>query len=197
MLLHRSLSFQTTWKALIAAPTSNVICVYLMLPCLASFWKISKISTKVRYSVITMCIGGKYDIFVGATSFLAYIDARNPTNLGTPWEVSALRINFYKVNNKRSRVSWSLFSVFVLFTVSNRVGLTLGLKEWIFTGFDSRRRKDWRLFFSILIVNSSVLEPSTISWKAIPGVVFILPPPLSRSILRSKLSHQKTVRTLK
>ena len=160
--------------------------------------RFQKISTRVQYSVIAVCIGGKYVIFIRATYFIAYIDAMNLINLGTPWEVSALRINVHKVNNRRkSRVSWSLFSAFVSSTVLNRFELTLGSTEWIFTGVDSRRRKDRCLLFSILIVNSFIVEPLTISWKAIPAVVFIVPPQLSWSILRSKLSHQKTPGSLK
>ena len=131
MSLHWSLSFQTTWKTLIAAPKPNVLCVYLMLPCLASLWEISKTSTRVQYSVIALCIAGKCVIFVEAKSFFAYIDARILTNLGTPWEVSALCINFHKVNNRRSWVSWLPLSVFVSFAVPNCFGLTLGSTEWI------------------------------------------------------------------
>ena len=126
ILLHQSLLFQTMWKALIAVPISNVICVYLMLPCLASFWEISKISTRVRYSVIAACIRGKYVIFVGATSFIAYIGARNLTDLGTPWEVSTLSINFYKFNNRRSQVTFFCMITFLGICVVHNFEFVLG-----------------------------------------------------------------------
>ena len=140
-----------------------------MLTWLANFWEIPKTSTKVRYSVIAVYIRGTYVIFVGATSFFAYTDARNPTNLGTPWEILHYESTFIKLTTEDRGFLDHFFSVFVSFTVSNRFGLTLTWLEWIFRGVDSRRRKDRRLFFSILIVNSSDLEPSAIFWKAVPS----------------------------
>ena len=76
--------------------------------------------------MIAVCIGGKYVIFVGAASFLACIHGWIPISLGTTLEFSVLHINFQKVSNRRSRVFSSLFSVFVLLMVLNRLRLTLG-----------------------------------------------------------------------
>ena len=79
ILLHLSVSFQTTWKALIAAPTSNVMRVphvTLLGKLLGDFKKFLQES-----GILWLPCVLEVNMSSWATSFLAYIDARNLTNL--------------------------------------------------------------------------------------------------------------------
>ena len=134
-----------------------------------------KISTRVQYSVIAACIRGKYVIFVGATSFLAYIGARNLTDLGTPWEVSTLSINFYKFNNRRSQVTFFCMITFLsicvvhnfeLFWVNFRVDRMNFYRSW----FLEKKRS----MFALLNIDCKFFCPGTLnsflesySWSSI------------------------------
>ena len=79
ILLHLSVSFQTTWKALKAAPTSNVMRVphvALLGKLLGDFKKFLQES-----GILWLPCVLEVNMSSWATSFLAYIDARNLTNL--------------------------------------------------------------------------------------------------------------------
>ena len=77
--------------------------------------------------------------------------------------------------------------------------VNFGVNRIIFywSWFSEKKRSTFALFNIDCKFFCSALEPSTISWKAIPRLVFIILSPLSQSISRSELPYQKTVRTLK